>query len=152
MSDRTPDETPLYPDDRPRATPAATPTRTKKSRTGLKLLGLLVLLPALLIAAWIAISLNWTYSKGERAGYIQKFSQKGWICKTWEGDIAVSTIPGSAPEHFLFTVRSDSVAGEISKLMGSRVTLHYNEHRGIPGSCFGETRYYVDGVKAVAGP
>jgi hypothetical protein len=152
MSDRTPDDTPLYPDDRPRATPAETPTRTKKSRTGLKLLGILVLLPALLIAAWVAVALNWTYSSGDRAGYIQKFSQKGWVCKTWEGDIAMSTIPGSAPEHFLFTVRSDSVAAEISKLMGSRVSLHYNEHRGIPGSCFGETNYYVDGVKPVAGP
>lgn len=152
MSDRTPDETPQYPGDGPRATPAETPTRRKKSRTGLKLLGLLVLLPALLIAGWVFVALNWTYSDGERAGYIQKFSRKGWLCKTWEGDIAISTIPGSAPEHFAFTVRSDSVAAEISKHMGGRVSLHYNEHRGIPGSCFGETRHYVDGVKPIAGP
>lgn len=136
-----------------RATPATTPTNPpRRSRLGLKLVGIFVLLPALLIAAWVFVALRWSYSNGDRAGYIQKFSQKGWLCKTWEGDIAMSTIPGSMPEHFLFTVHSDSVAHEISNLMGSRVSLHYQEHRGVPGSCFGDTRYFVTGVKSVAGP
>lgn len=136
-----------------RATPAATPTHAPhKSRLGLKLAGIFLLLPALLIAAWVFVALRWSYSDGDRAGYIQKFSQKGWLCKTWEGDIAMSTIPGSMPEHFLFTVHDDSVAHQISGLMGSRVSLHYQEHRGVPGSCFGDTRYFVTGVKPVGGP
>lgn len=129
---------------------AAQPRR-KRSWLGLKLLGIFVVVPVLLFIGWTLIVLNWSYSNGERAGYIQKFSQKGWVCKTWEGD-AMSSIPGSMPEHFLFSVRSDSVAREITKLMGSRVSLTYQEHRGIPGSCFGETSYHVTGVKPVAGP
>ena len=132
-------------------TPSA-PARPRKSRLWLKLVAIVVAVPVLLIAAWIAISLSWTYSRGERAGYIQKFSQKGWVCKTWEGDLAMSTIPGSAPEHFTFSVRNDSVAHEITKLMGSRVALTYEQHRGIPTNCFGETQYYITAVKPVAGP
>jgi hypothetical protein len=124
----------------------------KKSRLWLKLVGILVVLPVLLFVAWTAITLSWTYSRGERAGYIQKFSQKGWVCKTWEGDMAMSTIPGSMPERFAFSVRDDSVARELTKLMGSRVAVTYEQHRGVPGSCFGETEYYVTDVKRVAGP
>src|SRR4051812_22186438 len=136
----------------PAAASPAPPPRPKKRRWWLWLLSILVLLPVLLFSAWALIALKWHYSEGDRAGYIQKFSQKGWVCKTWEGDLAMSTIPGSMPEHFAFTVRSDSVAREVSRLMGSRVSLHYQEHRGVPGSCFGETQYYVTGVKPVAGP
>ena len=47
--------------------------------------GVLVVLPALLLTAWTIISLSFSYSTGDRAGYIQKLSKKGWICKTWEG-------------------------------------------------------------------
>jgi hypothetical protein len=130
---------------------AAAPPR-KKSRLGLKLLGIFVGLPVLLFAAWMLITLSWVYSSGDRAGYIQKFSEKGWVCKTWEGDIAMSSIPGSMPERFAFTVRDDSVAHEITRLMGSRVTIHYEQHRGVPGSCFGETEYFVTAVKPAAGP
>lgn len=145
--------TPAGDDQPPRATPAETPTRApKKSRLGLKLLGIFVLLPALLIAAWTAISLTWVYSEGERAGYVQKFSQKGWVCKTWEGEIAQQSMPGTAPQIFPFTVKSDSVAQAITALMGSRVAIHYKEHRGVPGSCFGDTPYFVTSVKPVAGP
>lgn len=137
----------------PRAVPADTPTRSPRThRLWPKLVGIFVVIPILLIGAWLFVALHWSYSNGDRVGYIQKFSQKGWLCKTWEGDIAMSTIPGSAPEHFLFTVRDDSVAQEITKLMGARVSLHYQEHRGVPGSCFGDTRYYVTGVRSVTGP
>lgn len=146
-------QTPLEDDGPVRATPADTPTRApRKSRTGLKLLGLLVLVPALLIAAWTAITLNWVYSRGERAGYVQKFSQKGWICKTWEGELAMVNMPGTAPELFAFTVKSDSIAQALTKLMGSRVALSYEQHRGVPGSCFGDTQYYVTNVQPVAAP
>jgi hypothetical protein len=135
-----------------RTVPDAAPARPKKSRLGLKLLGIFVVLPVLLFAAWTAIALSWPYSRGERAGYIQKFSQKGWVCKTWEGDMAMSTIPGSMPEHFAFSVRNDSIAREITKLMGSRVALSYEQHRGVPSNCFGETQYFITAVKPVAGP
>ena len=111
--------------------------------------GLLVVLPALLIAAWTAITLSYTYSKGERAGYIQKLSQKGWVCKTWEGELAMVNMPGAAQERFPFSVRSDSIAKLMTAMMGSRVAITYEEHRGVPGSCFGETNYYVTNAKAV---
>jgi hypothetical protein len=113
------------------------------------LIGALIALPALLIAAWMAITLNYTYSQGERAGYIQKLSQKGWICKTWEGELAMVNMPGAAQERFPFTVRSDSIAKLMTNMMGSRVAITYEEHRGVPGSCFGETDYFVTNAKAV---
>lgn len=142
------------PDGLPRAEEREAPTPPRKARRlwPLKLFGLLVILPLLLIAAWTAITLSWSYSHGERAGFIQKFSQKGWICKTWEGEIAMVNIPGAAQERFAFSVRDDSVATEITRVMGSRVSLTYDQHRGVPGSCFGETDYFVTGVKVVGGP
>ena len=91
-----------------------------------------MILPILLIALWTTIALNWSYSKGDRAGYIQKFSQKGWICKTWEGEIAMVNMPGQAQEKFAFSARDDSIAHEITKHMGSRVSITYEEHPGIP--------------------
>lgn len=51
----------------------------------------------LLIVAWTWFTLTWSYSEGERAGYVQKFSKKGWLCKTWEGEIAMVTMPGAIP-------------------------------------------------------
>jgi ABC-type phosphate/phosphonate transport system permease subunit len=116
-----------------------------------KLLGLfLLLLPLLVFAAWTAIMLHWpAYSSGNRAGYIQKFSHKGWVCKTWEGEIAMVNMPGAAQERFSFSVRDDSVAREITRLMGSRVSLTYEQRRGIPTRCFGETEYFVTAVKPV---
>lgn len=128
----------------------APPPRTARPprRWRLRALGVFViLLPLLVYAAWAAITLNWTYSSGERAGYVQKFSRKGWLCKTWEGEIAMVNIPGAAQERFAFTVRDDSVAHAINRLMGSRVAITYEEHRGVPGRCFGETGYFVTAVK-----
>lgn len=108
---------------------------------------LALLLPAASVAVYFAVVLNWSYSSGERAGWIQKLSDKGWVCKTWEGELALVSLPGSATvEKFVFTVRDDLVAAEISKVMGRRVTLHYEEKVGLPTSCFGETRYYVTKV------
>jgi hypothetical protein len=131
-----------------RAVPAATATRPRrKRRWGVMLFGIFVILPILFIALWTTITLNWAYSRGERAGYIQKFSQKGWICKTWEGELAMVNMPGAAQERFAFSVRDDSVARRITQLMGSRVALTYEQHRGVPLRCFGETEYYVTGVQ-----
>lgn len=128
----------------------AVPTPARHGRRLLWIiLAVVVLLPVLGMAAWTAITLNYTYSEGQRAGFVQKLSKKGWICKTWEGDLAQVNIPGAAQEHFLFSVRNDSVAMEISKHMGGQVSLDYTEHRGVPGVCFGETNYFVHGVTAV---
>lgn len=113
---------------------------------------LVVILPIVAMFLWSVIALNWSYSEGDRAGYVQKFSKKGWICKTWEGDLSMINIPGAAPERWLFTVRDDSLAQIISGFMGKQVSLHYEEHPGVPTSCFGDTRYYVTGVRPVAAP
>ncbi|SPE20023.1 conserved exported hypothetical protein [Burkholderiales bacterium] len=104
------------------------------------------------LALYLVVVFQWSYSNGERAGWIQKFSRKGWICKTWEGELAMVSLPGSVPEKFLFTVRDEAVASRISKAVGQRVMLHYEQHRGLPGTCFGETEYWVDSVTAVDEP
>ena len=103
-----------------------------------------IVVVALLATLWTWLTLTWTYADGERAGYVQKLSKKGWICKTWEGEMAMVTMPGTAQEKFHFTVRDDAVAAKINKLMGKRVSLHYEEKVGLPTTCFGETRHYVD--------
>jgi hypothetical protein len=112
-------------------------------------LGILVLLPALVFTLWAGITLNYTYSSGERAGFLQKISKRGWLCKTWEGELQLSAIPGSQPEKFDFTTRSDSIAAILNKLNGQRVVLDYKQHIGIPGTCFGDTEYFVVGVRPV---
>jgi len=103
-----------------------------------------------LVAGYFAIVLNWNYSSGERAGWVQQFSNRGWVCKTWEGELALVSLPGSTVEKFLFTVRDAAVAAKINQAMGHRVTLHYEQKVGLPTSCFGETRFYVDGVTVMA--
>jgi hypothetical protein len=101
---------------------------------------------ALLAALYFWAALSWSYSSGERAGWVQKFSKKGWICKTWEGELALVSLPGSTAEKFLFTVRDQATADEITKVMGKRVSLHYDEKVGLPTTCFGETRHFVNKV------
>ncbi len=118
---------------------------------GVSALGVLVglLLIVSLVAVYFWAALAWSYSSGERAGWVQKFSHKGWICKTWEGEMAMVSMPGATTEKFFFTVRNDAVAEQINKLMGRRVTLHYEQKIGLPTSCFGETRHFVTRVTAV---
>src|SRR5262249_1646530 len=106
----------------------------------------------LVFVIWAAIALNFSYSAGTRAGFMQKISKRGWICKTWEGDLQVVAIPGAAPEVFHFTVRSDSIAAELDKLAGKQVSISYQQHTGLPGSCFGDTEYFVTGVRPVGAP
>ena len=99
--------------------------------------------------AYFLFVLNWSYADGEHAGWVQKFSSKGWLCKTWEGEMAMVSLPGSTPEKFYFTVWDDKVAEKLNQAMGKRVSLQYEQKVGIPTSCFGETRYYVTGVVVV---
>ena len=111
----------------------------------IRLVAVLVTLVAVVVLYFTA-ALKWSYSTGERAGWVQKLSKKGWVCKTWEGELAMVSLPGSTPEKFHFTIFDDDVADTISKAMGKRVSLHYEEKVGLPSSCFGETRHYVTGV------
>jgi hypothetical protein len=99
-----------------------------------------------LAAAYLWLVLKWSYSSGERAGWVQKFSHKGWVCKTWEGELALVSLPGSSVEKFLFTTHDDATARAIQDAMGKRVTLHYEEKVGLPTSCFGDTRHFVTKV------
>ncbi len=98
-----------------------------------------------LIYVWL--TLHWSYSEGERAGFLQKFSSKGWICKTWEGEILLTSMPGAIPEKFEFTVRDGAVAQQLMSATGKRVLLTYAQRKGVPSSCFGDTEYFVDKVQ-----
>ncbi len=98
-------------------------------------------------AVYFIVVFNWTYSDGNRAGYIQKFSSRGWICKTHEGELAMTTVPGTAPILWQFTIWDDKVAAQLNDRMGKRVILHYKEYRYIPTTCFGDTTYFVDKVE-----
>ncbi len=124
--------------------------RPRRRHTGRKILAGIILTPLLLVALWMVVALNWSYSSGERGGYVQKFSRKGWLCKTWEGELAMVNIPGSMQQTFEFTVRDDAVAKQIQRAVasGQRVDLHYEQHKGVPLSCFGETEYFVTDATA----
>lgn len=110
------------------------------------LVGLLVIV-VLGLAGFTWVTLHWSYSEGERAGYVQKLSKKGFICKTWEGEMAMVTMPGTVAEKFLFTVPSDAIAAKLNASVGKRMALHYEQHKWIPTSCFGETEYFITGVR-----
>ena len=115
----------------------------------LKTLTILLVSAIALFSLYVYVALNWSYSSGERAGFLQKVSHKGWICKTWEGELSLVAMPGSAPEKFLFTVRDEAVAQKVSAAAGKRVTLNYEQHKGLPSSCFGDTEYFVVDVKEI---
>jgi hypothetical protein len=110
----------------------------------------LLLAAALGVAGWTYLMLHWSYSTGERAGYVQKLSRKGWLCKTWEGEMALVSMPGTVAEKFTFSVRDDAVAEQINQTVGSRVTLTYEQHIGVPTTCFADTQYFIIRVARVA--
>jgi hypothetical protein len=112
----------------------------------IKFVFLPIVLIGLLVAAWLWAAWTWSYSTGERAGWVQKLSNKGWVCKTWEGELSLVSLPGSTAEKFLFTVHDEQVARDITRHIGKRVALHYEEKVGLPTTCFGETRHFVTGV------
>jgi len=120
--------------------------RRGSSGRGMRVLLLLVLLLVACAGLWTWLTLAWAYSDGERAGVLQKFSRKGWICKTQEGEIAQFVVAGVSPQIWQFSVRDPAVAAQLNKAVGERVQLHYTEHRGVPTACFAETPYFVDRV------
>ena len=124
-------------------------TSHRTRRLGMLALLFVLLVPALVFGTWSWVTLNYSYSKGERAGYVQKLSRKGWVCKTWEGELAMANLPGTMPEIFHFSVRDDSIARLLEKNVGKRVSLTYEQHRGVPTSCFAETEYYITNMRLV---
>ncbi|MEW6336312.1 MAG: hypothetical protein ACOY3Y_04970 [Acidobacteriota bacterium] len=125
------------------------PVHQARHQRGSALTVVAVVLAFLVIVsvAYTALVLTWSYSEGERSGLLLKFSRKGWLCKTWEGELHIVTSPGVMPQIWHFTVRDEVVAAQASAALGKRVVLHYTEHKGVPTSCFGETSYFVDGVR-----
>jgi len=115
----------------------------------LKIGVVIVLMAVLGFGGWTWFTLTYNYSDGERAGYIQKFSHKGWLCKTWEGELSMINYPGAAPEIFHFSVRDDKTAKDIQTAVGKRVSLHYEQHINVPSSCFGESEYFVTGLRVI---
>jgi len=109
----------------------------------------LILVPAIGFAAWVWLTLNYSYSSGERAGLLQKISNKGWVCKTWEGEITMPTQPGIPPQIFTFSVRDEAIAQQLIKAAGQRVALSYEQHVGVPTKCFGETEYFITRVQVL---
>lgn len=110
---------------------------------------LLLVAIVVLTAGYVAVVLNWSYSKGERIGYVQKFSEKGWLCKTWEGELQMLPVPGALPEKFLFSVRDKAMIGKINSSLGKKVSLTYEQHKGVPTTCFGESEYFAVDAKAL---
>jgi hypothetical protein len=109
----------------------------------------LVLIGLVGVSAYTWLMLTWSYGSGERAGYVQKFSKRGYVCKTWEGELAMVSMPGTMSEKFLFTVRDDAVAQKINSNLGKKVALKYDQHIGLPTTCFGDTEYFVSGVEVI---
>ena len=100
-------------------------------------------------AAYLWFAFTWSYSTGERAGYVQKFSKKGWVCKTWEGELSMMSLPSQVPEKFFFTVRNNTIAEKINRSLGKKVALNYDQYKGLPTSCFGDTEFFVSDVKVI---
>ena len=121
-------------------------------RRGLRLLLIAVgtvLTLLLLFTLYVGLMFTWSYSDGDRAGILQKFSRRGWFCKTYEGELAMSVVPGVAPTIWDFSVREERAVPKLNAALGKRVVLHYTEHRGIPTTCFGQTNYFVDSVSVL---
>jgi len=130
---------------------AAAPPPRKRRRWPV-VLAALILLPLLAVGIYIYFVLSWSYSDGERAGALRKFSRKGWLCKTYEGEMVLEPVNVANPQVWAFTVRDESVVQQLNQAIGQRVQLHYTEHKGVPTTCFGETQFYVDGVRLTEAP
>ena len=112
-------------------------------KKAIKIALLLIVFAVVLCAGYMMIAFNWSYSRGERIGYVQKFSEKGWLCKTWEGELQMLPVPGAIPEKFLFSVRDKAIISKINSSLGKRVSIYYEQHKGIPTNCFGESEYFA---------
>jgi hypothetical protein len=149
-TDLTKEPAPAVAPGAPPSSPAPPQTFFRRHRWKIILIGFLTAVAGV-AALWTLATLTFSYSDGDRVGYVQKFSHKGWVCRTWEGELAMTPVPGSAPEIFYFTVRDKGVVKRIQEAEGKKVALHYKEKRGVPSSCFGDTRYFIADMR-VLGP
>ena len=90
------------------------------------LLVLFILIILFVLYTWLTLS--YSYSTGSRAGFLQKFSKRGWVCKTWEGELVTGSMLGNQ-EKFSFSVRDDELAKMVSSNIGKRVEIEYNQRR-----------------------
>lgn len=131
--------------------PAAKPASKKRRRLWLKVGLPLILFVVVACGLWVWATLGFVYASSQRTGYVSNLSQRGWLCKTWEGELTVTRAPGIADTTnsatFRFTIRNDSVAKALQRVEGHQVTLSYDEHRGMPTTCFGETQDFVQGFR-----
>ena len=111
----------------------------------------LIVIVVAILAAWTAFSLHWAYSEGDRAGVLQKFSKKGWLCKTYEGELALYVVGGVAPQIWYFSTRDEDLAKQLASAVGKNIQLHYTEHRGVPTQCFAETPYFARSFRIAEG-
>ncbi|MEO8226553.1 MAG: hypothetical protein ABI637_03930 [Gemmatimonadota bacterium] len=132
----------------PSAGPSAAVPRRRRSIVPM-IVAAVLLAPIILMALYTQFVLKWAYSDGDRSGYLQKFSRKGWVCKTYEGELAMTSVPGVAPTIWTFSVPDRTVATKLNAALGRKVVLHYTEHRGVPTQCFATTNYYVDSVRVL---
>jgi len=110
------------------------------------ILFLFILIILFVLYTWLTLS--YSYSNGSRAGFLQKFSKRGWVCKTWEGELVTGSMLGNQ-EKFSFSVRDEELAKLVSSSIGKRVEIEYDQHVGVPTNCFAETEYYVKKIKSV---
>jgi len=110
-----------------------------------------VIIVLLFLGAFVYWKFYFTYSEGNRAGLMQKFSHRGTIFKTYEGELVLSSVESNrnvalASEKFFFSVSDKNLATKIGNLEGHMVVVHYRQKNGIlPWR--GETEYIVDSVK-----
>lgn len=124
-------------------------TGAELRKKAVKIALLLVVVVVVICSGYMTFVLKWSYSKGERIGYIQKFSEKGWLCKTWEGELQMLPVPGAVPEKFLFSVRDKAMITKINSSLGKKISLTYEQHIGIPTNCFGESEYFAVDARAL---
>jgi hypothetical protein len=131
-------------------TDAAAPPSTFFRRHRVKIVLLAVLASGVGgVALWVFATLKFSFSTGDRIGYVQKLSRRGWVCRTWEGELAMSPVPGAVPTIFAFTVPDAAIAKKLGEMEGKKVALHYEEKKGIPSSCFGDTRYFITDARVL---
>jgi len=110
-----------------------------------------LLIVIVLIVVFGYFKFGFTYSKGDRAGLLQKFSEKGIVFKTYEGEMILSSIQSNAnvaiaSEKFLFSVEDADIARQMEQIQGKYVVVHYREKNGaLPW--IGESNYIVDSVR-----
>lgn len=134
-------------------TTASAPPPVLERRRGIRTWLWALLAVAVVVGAlYTSLMLWYSYSEGERAGVLQKFSHRGWICKTYEGELAQYVVGGVAPQIWYFSARDAAVVTQLREAVGRQVRIHYEEHRGLPTNCFGETAYFAKSLEVIGPP